>query len=298
MIMKEMKESKPSSRGGRIKNILQDSVLLILGSVLFALSMQMFLLPSQTVIGGVTGISTILNILFKTPVGLMIILINIPLVLINALKFGFRFMIKTILGIACTSLATDLLTFLKPVTDDRLLCALFGGITMGASLGFLFSRGFTSGGTDLIACLVKLKIKRFSSAQIIFVTDALIVICSCILLKNFSNFFFSLIAIGASSLTIDYVSAGISRAKLAMIICDKTDEVSEAILKDLRRGTTLLMAKGGFTLKERPVILCVVKKSEIYELKQVVNRACPNAFLIFSDATEVKGKGFESESLF
>ena len=88
-----------------------------------------------------------------------------------------------------------------------------------------------------------------------------------------------------------------NRAKLALIICDKTEEVSEAILKDLHRGTTLLTAKGGFTLKDRQVILCVVKKSEIYELKQVVNRACPNAFLIFSDAAEVKGEGFESESL-
>lgn len=290
-------EKKSPSLKCKGKHLLEESIVLIAGSVLFAVSMKMFLLPSQTVIGGVTGIATILNILFGTPVGVMIVLINVPLVLINALKFGFRFMLKTIIGIAITSVATDALFFLGPVTEDRLLCALFGGIAMGASLGILFSRGYTSGGTDLIACLVRLKAKKLSAAQIIFVADAFIVICSCIILKDFSNIFYSLIAIGASTLTIDYVSAGINRAKLALIICDKTEEVSEAILKDLHRGTTLLTAKGGFTQKDRQVILCVVKKSEIYDLKQVVNRTCPNAFLIFSDAAEVKGEGFESESL-
>ncbi|MBE6640330.1 MAG: YitT family protein [Ruminococcaceae bacterium] len=284
-------------RNAKTANIISHIFTLLAASLLFSVALNMFFVPQEIVIGGATGISTVLNILFNTPIGIVIILINVPLVLINWYIFGFKFVIKTIIGIATSSIITDLLFFLPPLTEDRLLAALFGGICMGAGLGLFFSKGYTTGGTDLISCLLKKRFPTFSNATFIFIVDMAVVLASSIVLKDFNDVFYSLIAILVASACIDVVISGINRAMLAIIITDKAEEVSSMILTELNRGTTLLTGKGGFTHKDKQVIMCVVKKSQIYDLKSSVNRISPESFMILSSAAEVRGVGFESEAL-
>lgn len=284
-------------RNAKTANIISHIFTLLAASLLFSVALNMFFVPQEIVIGGATGISTVLNILFNTPIGIVIILINVPLVLINWYIFGFKFVIKTIIGIATSSIMTDLLFFLPPLTEDRLLAALFGGICMGAGLGLFFSKGYTTGGTDLISCLLKKRFPTFSNATFIFIVDMAVVLASSIVLKDFNDVFYSLTAILVASACIDVVISGINRAMLAIIITDKAEEVSSMILTELNRGTTLLTGKGGFTHKDKQVIMCVVKKSQIYDLKSSVNRISPESFMILSSAAEVRGVGFESEAL-
>ncbi len=293
----EPKIGKSRLGDSKISVIISHTATVIVASLLFAVALNMFLVPSETVIGGATGVSTVLNILFNTPIGVIIILINIPLVLINWYVFGFKFVIKTIIGITASSVITDIFVFLPTLTEDRLLCAVFGGLCMGAGLGLFFSKGYTTGGTDLVSCLLKRKFPTLSNSTFIFIIDMTVVIASSIVLKDFSDIFYSLISIFVASAFIDVVLNGINRAILAIIITDKADEVSQMILSELNRGTTLLTGKGGFTHNEKQVIMCVVKKSQIYDLKQGVNRISPESFMVLSSASEVRGVGFETETL-
>ncbi len=298
--MEETKENPPQKKRpgiSRTSYILSHTLTVLAASLLFAVSLNMFFVPSEIVIGGATGISTILNILFNTPIGVMIILINVPLVLINWHIFGFKFVVKTIIGISASSIITDIFVFLPALTEDRLLAAIFGGICMGVGLGLFFSKGYTTGGTDLISCLLKRRFPNFSNSTFIFIVDMAVVIASSIVLKDFNDIFYSLIAILAASATIDVVISGINRATLALIITDKAEEVSQMILNDLNRGTTLLTGKGGFTHKDKQVVMCVVKKSQIYDLKIAVNMISPESFMVLTSAAEVRGIGFETETL-
>ncbi len=294
---KENTHPHERARMNRTSYILSHTLTVLAASLLFAVALNMFFVPSEIVIGGATGISTILNILFNTPIGVMIILINVPLVLVNWYLFGFKFVLKTIIGISASSIITDILTFLPALTEDRLLAAIFGGICMGAGLGLFFSKGYTTGGTDLISCLLKRKFPNFSNSTFIFIVDMTVVIASSIVLKDFNDIFYSLIAILVASASIDVVISGVNRATLALIITDKAEEVSQMILKDLNRGTTLLTGKGGFTHNDKQVIMCVVKKSQIYDLKKNVNMISPESFMILTSAAEVRGMGFETETL-
>jgi len=289
--------AKPMDKKSKLSFILSHIISVATGSLMFAIAINMFLSPSETVIGGATGISTVLNILFGTPIGLMIMLINVPLIITNWILFGFKFVLKTIIGLTASSIATDLLVFLPKLTDDRLLCAILGGLFMGVGLGFFFSKGYTTGGTDLVSCILKRKFPNMSNAVLIFIVDMIIVILSAIILKDFNDVFYSVIAIFMGTISIDYVIGGINSATLALIITDKPDEVSNMILTVMDRGTTLLSAKGGYTKKEKQVVMCVVKKSQIYDLKLNVNLISADSFVIFTNASEVKGSGFETESL-
>lgn len=294
--IKKMKKA-PARQKLTPKELFYQIGSVLLASFLFAVSLDVFLLPKSIVIGGVTGISTIFNILFHTPVGLIILLINVPLVIVNAFFFGPKFMVKTIIGIVTSSVAVDLLSFLPSLTDDILLCALFGGLCMGTALGLFFSKGYTTGGSDLISCLLKLRFPRFSNAKMLLITDSLIVFVSCLVTRSYVSGLYSVVAIFVSTFFIDIVINGVSRAKLALIISDRPREISDAIQQKLDRGTTLLVAQGGYTHKDKQVVMCVVKKTQIYELKTVINSVAPDAFIIFSDAAEVRGIGFESESI-
>jgi len=280
-----------------IRELLYEILILFVGSVIFAASLNMFLLPAGIVIGGVTGISTILNILFKTPVGLFIIIINIPLVAVNWLIFGRKFIMRSLIGIVFTSAATDLITFLPVTLEDPLLCAIFGGVCMGVSLGLLYSRGITTGGTDLVACLLKRRFKRLSTARLVFVTDFIIVAASSFVTGEWNVIFYSVIAISISSYTTDLVLGGTSRAKVAYIFSAKTEEIANAITVKLERGVTVLYAKGWYSKNDKPVLMCVVKRQQLFDMKQLINSIDPKAFIIVSDASEVVGYGFESKAI-
>ena len=278
----------------KITNGISEFVSFVGGAALFGVSMNMFLSPGKVVMGGITGIATVINFLNdKFPIGVLIIVLNIPLLLMNIKVNGLRSMIKTVLGIIASSVAIDVMTFLPATLDNPLLCAILGGVTMGTGAGLLLARGFTTGGSDLAAVLLKRKFKRLSTGRLILIIDVFVVVGAAIVTKSFETVIYSSVAIFAYSASIDAVMGGSEKAKMAILVSSKHVEIAEAVSERLERGVTLLHGGGWYTKENKEVLMCVVKRNEEYKLKQLVEGIDRDAFMILTDATEVLGMGFK-----
>ncbi|MHC1695810.1 MAG: YitT family protein [Eubacteriales bacterium] len=276
---------------------ISEVLFLIIGSVLYALSVNLFLDPGEIAVGGFTGISQILNRLFHTPIGIVIIVLNIPMILLCAKYFGIAFVSKTLIAIGSTSVLIDLLSFLPSVTDDKLLNALFGGVVMGMGIGLLFQKGFTTGGSDLVAWLLKLRFRNMSTGILIFMVDGLVITSYAVIFQDYNEILYSVIAVFSCTKVIDVITGMTGGAKLAYIICNNYEQVADNIISRLERGVTLLEGVGWYTKERRRVLMCVIGRTAVYELKDIVSEADPRAFIIFSDASEVVGEGFATHAV-
>lgn len=202
-------------------------------------------------------------------------------------------MARTIVGITVSSVAIDMMTFLPVTVEDPLLCSVLGGITMGCGSGLMMNVGYTTGGSDLAAVMVAKKARRISTGKMILVIDAVIVIGSAVILRNYEGVIYSAIAVFTYSIAVDSVMGGADRAKMVIIISDSYERIAKEITDDMDRGVTLLDGAGGYTGDKKKVLMCVVKRREEYVLKRLVETVDPAAFMILSDATEVLGDGFK-----
>jgi len=275
------------------KELLMDAGVLLLGSFLFAVAVNLFILPGRVVVGGLTGISTVVHMLFHTPVGVVIMALNVPLMLIYGYNYGFRRLAKTVLSVIFTSVATDVITFLPITNEDPLFCSILGGACMGLACGILFTRGFTSGGTDLVAYVLKKRFKNISTGRFILIIDVMIIVGATLFTKNYIGVFYSLITTFVWTKVIDFVLDSTGKAKLVFVMSEKYKEISDQVTGELTRGVTVLDGKGWYTKQERPVLMCAVKRTEVFRLKQIIQSADPHAFVICSEANEVLGQGFD-----
>ncbi|MGM9653692.1 MAG: YitT family protein [Eubacteriales bacterium] len=275
------------------KNIVSDAAAVLCGSVLFGLSLALFLTPCGVVMGGATGAATTLHVLTRIPVGVGILLFNLPLLILNIRIGSLRGMARTIAGVAATSLFSDLLAGLPAATADPLLGAVFGGALMGAGAGIMLLRGYTTGGSDLAAYLIHRRARRLPIGTLIMLIDAVIVLGSAVLLRNYSGIIWSAAAVIAYSMALDGVMYGLGRAKLSLIVSERYAEIGDAITQNINRGATMLRGTGWYTGNERNVVMCVLKRTELFTLEKLVKEIDPKAFMIVTDAAEVLGSGFE-----
>lgn len=272
---------------------IQDAAVFMGGCVLFGASVNIFITPGGITMGGFTGISTTLNSQFSTPIGLMIFLLNLPLLVYETVSGkGRRGVVKTLLGIAGTSAATDFMAAMPVTYDDRLLCAVFGGLMMGAGSGLLMTRGYTTGGSDLLAFIVRPYTKGLSTGRLILIIDTLIIAGAALTERSFSGILYSFAAVWCYTTAFDKVLEGMGGAVLAMIVSERHDDISLAISKRLGRGVTLVSSSGWYTGRHGQTVLCAVKKSELYMLRSLVRETDPGAFMMVTGAAEVSGEGF------
>ena len=274
---------------------ISDYLLIILGGFVQALALRTFLIPSQLVGGGISGVAQLLHYLWRTPVGMITLLANIPLFVIGWRYLGGpRFALRTILSVVSFTVFTDILIELTgqaPITDDILLNSLYGGIILGIGLGLVYLGRGTSGGTDILTRILNQRL-GMSISLAYMITDSFAVLLA--------GFFFSwdkslygLIMIYLSGVAADMVSQGTNVIREAMIITDETEKVVTAITQGLGRGTTIINAKGGYTNKDRPIVFCVVTAGEVIRLKAIVHDADPDAFMVVGHANEALGEGFK-----
>ena len=284
----------------RVWSYAKDYLVMILGAAVYALSVDFFTAPNQIAPGGVTGIATMLNHLFDTPIGTMILLLNIPLFIWGGIESGWRFIFRTVIGTALSSVLIDLLALL-PLTyhGDRLIAAIFGGILSGTGLGLILLCGGSTGGTDIIARNLNRRFPYLSIGTIVLLSDAVIIILSAIVYGSIENALYAVIAILTSSKLIDAVVFGFSRdnGKLLIIITAKPDEIAAIITGREDRGVTLLPAKGGYSRTDRGVILCAVRPHDAYRVKSAVMSVDSSSFIITTTATAISGLGFTQGSL-
>ena len=274
--------------------LVKEYSFIILGAFIQALAMRLFLIPGQLVSGGISGAAQIINFYTGWPIGLMVFVGNIPLFLLGwRFLGGARFAIRTALAIAAFSFLTDFLAFFIPaqgITQDNFLNALFGGVLLGIGLGLVYRGRGTSGGSDILGRILNSKF-AIPISQSYLITDTIVVLASGFAF-GWEKALYGLVVIYVSGLSAEMASEGSSIFRTAIIITSAPDAVICEITQTLERGVTILQGRGGYTGEERLVLYCVVTRSEVNQLKELVHEADPAAFMVIGTAHEALGEGF------
>ena len=281
----------------RIKNPalrrLWEYVVITFGSALYALCFNWFFQPNNISMGGFTGVAQIVNRLLPVlPVGVTVIVLNVPLFLIGVRKLGLGLLISSLYAMAVGSLMIDGLTMLYTFPPmEPLLATIYGGVLLGVSMGLLLSVGATTGGTELAARLLKLKLRHLSIGRLCLALDVTVIVLYALTFRSVNNALYGIVAMYISSLAMDGVVYGSINAKMAYIISDRSQAITEKLL-GMELGVTLLQGKGAWSGGDKTVVLCAFKRSQIAAIKAAVTAIDPNAFIIVCEAHEVLGEGF------
>ncbi|MFF3102339.1 YitT family protein [Viridibacillus arvi] len=272
------------------KIVIIEYIQIMVGAALVGLAFNMFLLPAKLAAGGVSGISTILYELFQFNPAYVQWMINIPLFILGILVVGKDFSWKTLVGTTFVPLVIWLTAGIHLPIDNPLLSAIYGGIMLGVGLGIVYRGNGSTGGTALIAQILK-KFTGISSGFAQLLVDGLVVITSA-LVFDFELALYAMIAIYVTSKVIDFVQLQTSPTKLVLIITDKEEEIQTIIKHEINRGLTKIKTLGGYSNQEKTMILCVVEQSEAVYFKKLLLDREPNSFVIFLNASEILGRGF------
>ena len=265
-----------------------------LASVVYAVGFNWCYEPNQIGFGGITGVAQIVNaILPAAPIGTVVIILNVPLFLMGWKFLGGHLLLSSLYAMFISSLAIDLLHLVcvfQPM--DPVLATIYGGVLMGGSLGVIFLQGATTGGTDLIARLLKLKLAWLPMGKLLMAIDLAVILAVAVAFGNLDSALYGVVALYLSSKVMDMVLYGLDTAKVAYIISDRHQEIAQRLIRDLDRGVTLLRGEGGWSGREKRVVMCAFKQRQIVAMKAIVRDIDPAAFLIVCDAHEVMGEGF------
>ncbi|MEK3889581.1 YitT family protein [Bacillus sp. FSL K6-3431] len=273
-----------------------DYVQVMFGAGLVGLAYNIFLLPARLAAGGVSGVSTILYELYQWNPAMVQISLNLPLFLVGLLFLGKEFSAKTLVGTTFVPLVIWLTQGIDLHLTEPMLGAIYGGIVLGIGLGIVYRGGGSTGGTAMIAQLLK-KYTGFSSGFAQLLVDGLVVVASA-LVFNLELALFAMISIYVTSKVIDFVQLNTSPTKLAMIITEKEEAIQRIIRDEIDRGLTKVKSLGGYSNKERSIIFCVVEQSEAVYLKKILQEEEPTSFVIFLNASEILGRGFSKEKIY
>lgn len=266
---------------------------ILLGSVLFALGFNLFLLPNDLNAGGISGLSMILvRLTGMGSVGLITVLLNLPLFAIAGLKIGRKFFVGSLIGMAASALFIDLLSRIpRPVTEP-LVGALYGGALCGFGLGLVFAAGASTGGSDIIVRLLKRKLQHVPIGSIAICFDLVVVLLTGLVYWDISRALYSGVTIFLTGQVIDAVVYRFDYSKVALIVSKEYDRIAEAIANELDRGATFLHAEGSYSHVQTKVVLTAVKKQQLSDLKRLVVEIDPDAFIVVQEAHQVLGEGF------
>ena len=277
---------------GRKGEAVAAYVQIVLGCIIGGAAYPLFLMPNNIAPGGLSGLAMILNYLFQWPVGMTSLIMNIPLFMVGYKTMGRVFVVRSLIATVLFSLAIDYLP-LAPMSTDPLLGTLYGGILLGIGLGFILRGGATTGGTDMCARMVHKYLPFMSVGMFLFLIDCVVVIAAWIFIGS-SEALYALICIFVSGKAVDMVMLGLSSNKACFVISDQWERVSQRLLTEMERGVTQLTAKGAYTGKDRPVVLCVLPPQEVARLKEIVRQEDERAFMFITEAHEALGEGFSS----
>ena len=304
-----LKESFRNFKRKKVYTVGKEVFYMTLGAVIFAAGFNIFIEPAGIILGGVTGIATIINYFTKDilpflTIGLLIILLNIPLFLFSFKVLGKKFIIRAGIGTLVSSIAIDLFGLLTKYLrenqgwfnyspDNALLYALLGGGCVGGGLALMYAHGYTTGGTDLLMFVLKHWFKKFSAGKITMVLDGIVILSSLLVYRSGMVIIYSLITAFVETRVMDYVMSGFDRGRLAFIFSDKGAEIADKICTVLDRGVTAFDATGWYTGNEKKALICAIRPGEVYQLKEIVTMVDPAAFVVFADASDIQGSGFE-----
>ena len=268
-----------------------------IGSALFALGFAMFLIPNDINTGGISGLAMILReLLGFGSIGTLTLLMNIPLFLIGGLKIGKRFFAGSLIGMVLSSVLIDLFALIPFATPEPLIGGLYGGVLCGAGLGLVFMAGASTGGSDILVRLLKKKYRNLPIGSISIMFDAMVVLLTGLVFRDISKALYSGVVVFVSGQVIDAVVYRFDYSRVALIISKEHEKIAKAISDQLDRGATYLHGSGSYTHQNIEVVLAVVRKGQLAELKELVMDIDENAFVIVQEAHQVLGDGFSHYS--
>lgn len=278
--------------------LLRTYAVITLGCAVYAVGFCWCYQTNSIAFGGVTGIAQIINALLPwAPIGVTVIVLNTPLFLLGWWLLGGHLLVSSLYAMAVSSVMLDLLDFFVEFPSmDQMLATVLGGVSMGLSLGLIFMEGSTTGGTDLLARLMKIKLTWLPMGKLVMVVDLVVVASAAVVFRRLEAALYGGIALYITSIVMDGVLYGMDNAKVAYIISDHSEEILHAIIHDMDRGATILRGEGGYSRVNKNVIMCAFKQRQIVGLKRIILEVDPTAFLIVCQAHEVLGDGFRSYS--
>lgn len=269
------------------------------GCVLYAVALSCFLDPNRLVPGGISGIAVMINhTVSQIDTGIVIIILNIPLLIAGLVKFGKGFLFSTVYS---TLLSSGLVSLLNrfaadylPITDDVLLAALAGGALLALGLGLVLRGGGTTGGSDIITKFLRLKYKHVKTGTVFLIVDSVVIAASAIVFRDIRVALYAALSLVISTRVLDLVLYGTDGAKLVYIISDCSDDIAERLLRQLDLGVTYLDGEGAYTGKNKKVLMCAAHKQTFPKIREIVTEVDDMAFMIVSSAQEIFGEGFKN----
>lgn len=277
----------------KIKNFIINLLKIAIGTIIMAIGVEQFLLPNQISTGGFSGISTIIYYMTKMPAGTSTLILNIPLFLIAYFKAGKKLFINALIGTALFSYFLNIFQNVNPVTEDRFLAFLYGSIIVGIGTAVVLKANGSTGGTELLAIIVRKYKPQIKTGTLIIIFDTIIILANTLFFKEIEIALYSALAIFILGKILDIFFEGIDFAKMLIIISPKWEEISEKINIELKRGTTGIYGKGMYKKQNKEILLCVMSRTEILEARRIIDEIDPSAFIIITNAREVYGEGFK-----
>lgn len=276
-----------------MKKVLKQYLIITIGSIIYAVAFDWFFAPNQVALGGITGLAQVINAVVPAlSVGIMTIVMNVPLFLLGWKFIGWHLLTSSLFAMLLSSAAIDAIAAVHTFTSmDPMLAGLCGGALMGLGLGIVFSQGATTGGTDVVARLLKLKFPWLPIGNLVLIPDFVILSLAALVFGRVEAALCGLISLFVQAKVMDTVLYGMDTSKVAYIVTDRWKQVSDAILA-MERGVTFLRGEGAFSGAEKHILMVAFKQKEIVQIKQLVHETDPRAFLIVVDARDVLGEGF------
>jgi len=275
---------------------VRDLLFILIGSIIQAIGLHVFLVPARLASGGVTGISILINHYTNWPIGLMVLVGNIPLLILGWRFLGRkRFAIKTAAAVIIYSLTVDWLAFYFPtngITDDIVLNSLYGAVILGVGYGLVYKGHGTSGGSDILVRILN-NWRNLPVSQSYLVVDGLVILSAGFVFGP-KQALYALITLYVSGIVAETIFEGSKIVRTAMIVTTQPQKVADQILHDMNRGVTMLSGKGAYSGEERHILYCVVIRSEVARLKTIIHEVDPLAFMVIGQAYEALGEGFKS----
>lgn len=276
-----------------IKRIIIELIGTIVGAAVMAIGVSSFLLPNQLSSGGFAGIATITYYLFNIPMGSTILFLNIPLFILAIFKLGRGFFIKSITGTIALSAFIDIFDKFEPLTNDRFLACIYGGIIIGVGTAIILKVNASTGGSELVSNIVKGFNPNIRVSNVIIMIDTVIVTLNMIFFHEIEIGLYSAIAIYLMGKIIDVLFEGVYFTKLLIIISDKNEEIAEQIGNNIQRGTTGLYGRGMYTGEKKLVLMCAASRGDVAKVKSIARKIDHNSFIIITNSREVVGLGFK-----
>ena len=281
-------------KNGKYKAIL-DILSDIAGTFLMAVSIHCFWEKANIAPGGVSGIAIMLKFLFGLPVGLMTLIINIPLLILGMKFLGRDFTVRTVRTLLISTFILDFAVtpYMPQYDGDRMLGAIFGGVFMGIGLGLIFMRGSTTGGVDILSCLIERKYPHIPIGKALMMIDCVILAASVLVFGNIETVLFGIVALYCQTQVINQIVYGADKGQQILCISEKNKQIADKIINDIGRTATFLDAEGAYTGNKTSVLMCVIDVQEYAKIKKTIRSIDPKAFIIVSEASRIMGEGFK-----